>query len=90
MKNTSHPDLYLLKLWKHFLIVNKGFPGGSVVKNLPARQEMWVRILGQEDPLEEEMATHPILLPEIFHGQRTLTGYSPSQDMTEHAHTTRQ
>ena len=35
-----------------------GFPGGSVVNNLPAMQEMWVRSLGWEDPLEEEMATH--------------------------------
>ena len=33
------------------------FPGGSAVKNLPAMQEMQVRFLGQEDPLEEEMAT---------------------------------
>ena len=35
-----------------------GFPGGSAVKNLPATQGMQVRSLGQEDPLEEEMATH--------------------------------
>ena len=35
-----------------------GFPGGSVVKNLPAMQETWVRSLGWEDPLEEGMATH--------------------------------
>ena len=28
------------------------------VKILPARQETQVRFLGQEDPLEEEMATH--------------------------------
>ena len=35
-----------------------GFSGGSVVKNLPAMQEAWVRSLGQEDPLEEEMVTH--------------------------------
>ena len=34
-----------------------GFSGGSVVKNLPTMQEMWVRSLGQEDPLEKEMAT---------------------------------
>ena len=33
------------------------FPGGSAVKNLPAMQEMQVQFLGQEDPLEEEMAT---------------------------------
>ena len=29
-----------------------------MVKNLPAKQETWVRSLGQEDPLEKEMATH--------------------------------
>ena len=28
------------------------------VRNLPAMQETWVRFLGQEDPLEKEMATH--------------------------------
>ena len=34
------------------------FPGGSLVKNLPAIQKTWVHFLGQEDPLEKEMATH--------------------------------
>ena len=28
------------------------------VKRLPAMQEAWVCSLGQEDPLEKEMATH--------------------------------
>ena len=32
------------------------------VKNLPAMQETWVRSLGQEDPLEKEMATHSSIL----------------------------
>ena len=32
------------------------------VKNLPAMQEMWVRSLGQEDPLEKGMATHSSIL----------------------------
>ena len=36
--------------------------GGSAVKNLPAMQETWVQSLGQEDPLEEGMATHPSIL----------------------------
>ena len=36
--------------------------GGSVVKNLPAMQEMWVLSLGQEDPLEKEMATDSCIL----------------------------
>ena len=35
-----------------------GFPGGSVVKNLPVVQETLVQTLGQEDPLEEEIASH--------------------------------
>ena len=35
-----------------------GFPGGSLIKNLPAKQETWVWLLGWEDPLEKEMATH--------------------------------
>ena len=38
-----------------------GFPGGSKVKNLSVvqeTQETWVQSLGQEDPLEEEMAPH--------------------------------
>ena len=42
-----------------------GFPGGSAVKNLPAMQEtqeMELRSLGQEDPLEKEMATHSSVL----------------------------
>ena len=34
------------------------FPSGSMVKNLPAKEEMEVWSLGQEDPLEKEMATH--------------------------------
>ena len=30
----------------------------QMVKNSPAVHEAWVRFLGQEDPLEKEMATH--------------------------------
>ena len=32
------------------------------VKNLPAMQETQVQFLGQEDPLEKEMATRPNIL----------------------------
>ena len=32
------------------------------VKNLPAKKEMRVRFLGQEDPLEKEMSTHSSIL----------------------------
>ena len=43
------------------------------VKNLPAiqeTQEMWVQSLGQEDPLEKEMATHYSIVAWRIHGQR--------------------
>ena len=35
-----------------------GFPGSSVVKNLPVMEEIQALSLGWEDPLEEGMATH--------------------------------
>jgi len=38
------------------------FPGGSVVKNPPVKQETWVQSMGWEDPLEKEMATHSRIL----------------------------
>ena len=34
----------------------------QMVKNLPVMQEMWVRSLGWEDPLEKGMATHSCIL----------------------------
>ena len=34
----------------------------QTVKSLLAKQETWVRFLGQEDPLEKEMATHSSIL----------------------------
>ena len=39
-----------------------GFPCGSLVMNPPAMQEMWIGSLGQEDPLEREMATYSSIL----------------------------
>ena len=38
------------------------FPGGSVVKNAPGKQETPVPPLGQEGPLEKETATHSSIL----------------------------
>ena len=50
-------------------------------------QETWVQFLGWEDPLKEGMQPTPVFLPEEFHGQRSLVGYSPwdhkEQDTTE-------
>ena len=53
---------------------------------------MQVRSLGQEDPLEEETATHSSILAWEIHGQRNLADYSPwgykesdTTEVTEHA-----
>ena len=73
-----------------FLPVQIPFPSGSAVKNLPALQElqeMLVRSLGWEDPLEEGMATHSSILAWRIPWKRSLVGYSPlgckDLDMTE-------
>ena len=50
---------------RYLKVLVKGFPSGSQVKNLPAKQEtreVQVRFLAQEDSLEEEMATHSSIL----------------------------
>ena len=39
-----------------------GFSSCSAVNNPPAMQETWVPSLGQEDPLEKEMAIHSRIL----------------------------
>ena len=58
----------------------KGFPGGAMVKNLPANAgdpRNTGLILGLGDPLEKETATHSVFLPGKSHGQRSLTGCNP-------------
>ena len=44
------------------MILEISSPGGSVVKNLPAKREAWIWSQGTEDPLEEEMATPSSIL----------------------------
>ena len=54
-----------------------GFPYSSDgKKNLSLMQETWVRSLGQEDPLEKEMATHSSILAWRILWTRSLAGYS--------------
>ena len=71
-----------------------GLPQWLSGKDSPAiqeTQEMVVRSLGWEDPLEEEMATCSSLLPGKSHVQRSLVGYSPwgckTVGATEYTHT---
>ena len=68
-----------------------------MVKNLPEKQQPRVaetQSLGQEDPVEEEMATYFSILARIIQGQRSLLGYylwdlkeSDRAEVFEHAHT---
>ena len=44
--------------------INEGFPGGAVVKNLPAMWKTWVLSLGREDSLGREWQTSLVFLPE--------------------------
>ena len=57
---------YLLAGFSRHLNVVWVFLSGSAVKNSPAvqkTQEIWVRSLGREDPLEDGMTTHSSILP---------------------------
>ena len=55
-----------------------------MVKNLPTMRDTWLQPLGQEYPLEEEVATHSSVLAwRIPWTEKSLVGYSPSMDREE-------
>ena len=60
------------------------------LKGLPAMWETWVRSLGQEDPLEKEMATHSSILAWRIPWTEELGGLQSTgrkeSDMTERLH----
>ena len=62
------------------LIFYLDFPGGSVIKNLPAIGETWVQSFGQEDALVEGMATHSSIL--AWRIPWTVHGFAEESDMT--------
>ena len=45
-------------IFQKYLSFHEDFPIAQTVKNLPAMQEIWVRSLAWEYPLEKEMAAH--------------------------------
>ena len=49
----------------------------QTVKRLPTMPEIWVQFLGQEDPLEKEMAPHSSTLAWKIPWMEELVGYSP-------------
>jgi len=57
----------------------------QMVRNLPARQETQIRSLGQEDPLEKEMATHSSIFAWRIPWTEELGGlhFIGCKDMTE-------
>ena len=61
---------------KHKVIQHLNFPGGSVVKNLPANAGDAGSIPGLGRSPKEGNG-NPLQLPGRSHGQRSLTGYSP-------------
>ena len=58
-----------------------------MVKKRPGMQETQVQCLGWEDPWRRKWQPTPVFVPEEFHRQRGLMGYSPrgckESDMTE-------
>ena len=73
-----------------------GFPGGASGKEFTCQCrrhkrcgfDPWVKKI----PWRRKWQTTPVSLPEKFHGQRSLAGYSPwgckELDATEHTHIT--
>ena len=57
-----HAILHYLIIYNVFYTIYWASHVAQTVKNLLAMQETWVRFLGWEDPLEEEMATHSSIL----------------------------
>ena len=51
-----------MHLFMSIYLTLKGFPSGSEVKASSCNVETQVRLLGREDSLEKEMATHSSIL----------------------------
>ena len=65
---------------------NINFPGGSVIKSLPANSGDVVQLLSQEDPLEKVIPPTPVFLPGKSHVQSacqaTVHGVTKESDTT--------
>ena len=59
------------------IIMHGEFPGGSVVKNLPANARDTGSIPGSGRSLGEGNGNTLVFLPGESHGQKSLMGYSP-------------
>ena len=57
-RSLLHPLLAITARFDHSFLPERASLVAQMVKHLPAMWETWVQPLGQEDPLEKEMATH--------------------------------
>ena len=67
-------------------IYDKGFPGGSVVKNSHVNAGHMLRSLGLEDPLEKEVATYSSFLAWEISGREEpsrLQSVGPQKSQTQ-------
>ena len=71
MENNLKKNIFI------YIYTHKTSLVAQTVEILYAMQETQVRSLGQEDPLEDKMATHSSILASEIHGQRSLVGYNP-------------
>ena len=72
-KSVTHFEKIIKKKFVSVHSSYGGFPGGPMVKHVPAMQEtqdMRVQDVGWEVPLEEEMATHSSILGGKSHTHR--------------------
>ena len=69
--STNDPNACLFMAEEYSIV---GFPGGSGVKNLRHRFDLWVRTI----LWRRKQATTSVFLPGKSHGQRSLAGYIQS------------
>ena len=60
-----------------YLLIKWGFPGSSVVKNPPTKQEIQVQSWVTKIPWRRKCLSAPVFLPGKSHGKRSLAGHSP-------------
>ena len=61
-------------MFLNIFLYKQGFPGDSDGKESACNAGDWVRSLGWEDPMKEDIAPTPLFLLEEFHDQRSLAG----------------
>ena len=78
-------------VYKAALCIIEGFPGDSVVRNLPAVRETWTWSLGGKTLWRRAWQPTPVFLPGESHEQKGLAAYSPygrkqsdTTEVTEH------